>query len=67
MSTVAQKRNVKVTVSLEPNTLEALQKLQQELPVGALPDMVRFLMLRGLETVTAERARRIMVAEAKAS
>jgi hypothetical protein len=43
---------------LEANTVEAIERLQKNIPAGNLHDMVRYLMMRGLQTVQAEVARR---------
>jgi hypothetical protein len=51
MPTRGKKRNTKVSVTLEENTLAAIQNLQKKLPAGTLPDMVRYLMMRGIEAV----------------
>jgi hypothetical protein len=67
METAVKKRNFKVSVSLSEPTLEKLRSLQKEIPAGELPDMIRFLMLRGIETIEAERARRIVPANQKAA
>jgi hypothetical protein len=67
METEQKGRNFKVSVSLSPNTLEKVRSLQQVIPAGELPDMVRFLMLRGIETIEAERARRLVPEDKKAA
>ena len=38
--------------------IEAIEAIQKEIPAGDLPDMIRYLMMRGIETITAERAKR---------
>ena len=65
MVTKDVKRNVKVNVSLSANTVELIERLQQELPAGDLPDMVRYLMMRGVESIMAERARRLVPVDSK--
>lgn len=66
MVTKEAKRNVKVSVSLSANTVELIERLQQELPAGDLPDMVRYLMMRGVEVIMAERAKRSGPTDSKA-
>jgi hypothetical protein len=65
METEQKGRNFKVSVSLSPNTLEKVRNLQKVIPAGELPDMVRFLMLRGIETIEAERGRRLVPADSR--
>jgi hypothetical protein len=65
MVTKGAKRNVKVNVSLSANTVELIERLQQDLPAGNLPDMIRYLMLRGAESILAERAKRAAPADSK--
>jgi hypothetical protein len=65
MVTKGAKRNVKVNVSLSANTVELIERLQQDLPAGNLPDMIRYLMLRGAEAILAERAKRAAPADSK--
>ena len=45
--------NVTKALQLRPETMKDVF----EIPAGGLPDMVRYLMLRGIEAIAAERAR----------
>jgi hypothetical protein len=65
MVTKEVKRNVKINISLSANTIELIERLQQELPAGDLQDMVRYLMMRGVESIMAERARRLVPTDSK--
>jgi hypothetical protein len=56
MVTKAKKSNVKLTVSFQANTIEAIERVQKDAPAGNLHDMVRYLVMRGLQSVEAEIA-----------
>ena len=43
-----------MNVTLEENTLAAIQSLQKQIPAGTMPDMIRYLVLRGMQAVQAE-------------
>jgi hypothetical protein len=56
MATKKAQRNQKVGLRFDPKTIEVIDRL--EIPIDGLPAQVRYLIMRGIETVQAERAAR---------
>jgi len=56
MATKKAQRNQKVGLRFDAKTVEVIDRL--EIPVASLPAQVRYLVMRGIETVQAERAAR---------
>ena len=57
MATKPDPGNVKVGLRFDSSTVAKIESLRADIPAGGLADMVRYLMLRGMEAIAAERAR----------
>jgi hypothetical protein len=56
--------NFKIGLRFEQSTVERLEALRKEIPAGGIPDVVRYLMFRGMEAIETDR-RRVLPSEVK--
>jgi hypothetical protein len=49
--------NFKIGLRFEDSTVERFEALRKEIPAGSIPDLVRYLVFRGMDAIEADRRR----------